>query len=88
MTTHTEQRASSTLWNSLAGAIAAGFRSWRMQRIERANIEALEALGPELLDDIGVSIVRDGKEARSIAFCNPHAIAVSALARPKKPGAS
>jgi hypothetical protein len=84
MNTHVEQRTRSTLWSNLASAIVSRFKAWQAQRIERANIEALEALGPEVLDDIGVTIVRDGKRARSIASCNPHAIAMEALSRPKK----
>jgi uncharacterized protein YjiS (DUF1127 family) len=85
MTTHIEQRTTiRPASRGLASAILVLFKAWRARRIERANIEALEALGPELLDDIGVTIVRDGREVKAFAACNPHAIAMDALSRPKK----
>jgi hypothetical protein len=84
MNTHLEQRTGTTLWSNLASAIVTRFQAWKAERIERANIEALEALGPEVLDDIGVTIVRGGKQVKAFTSCNPHAIAMEALSRPKK----
>jgi len=85
MNTHIEQRATvRPAGRGLASAILALFKAWRARRIERANIEAPEALGPELLDDIGVTIVRDGRQATAFASCNPHAIVMEALSRPER----
>lgn len=71
-------------WQRLVSAIKAGFKSWRADQAEREAIEALEALGPELLDDIGVTIVRDGGGPKSIALCNPHLIATMAMSSSRK----
>lgn len=84
MNTHVEHSvvvhpASQPLLSRLAARLSARFKAWRAQQIERAEIEALEALGPEMLDDIGVSIVKSGKPPKSIAVCNPYLIATKAL---------
>ncbi len=55
------------------------FKTWRAQQIERAELEALEALGPEVLEDIGVSLVETGRPPKSVAVCHPYVIAAGAL---------
>lgn len=73
---------------TLLSRLAARFKAWRTQQIERAEMEALEALGPEVLDDIGVRIVKTGRPPKSIAICNPHVLAAATLstARPTERG--
>lgn len=84
MNTHVEHStiarpASSTLLSRLLAKVSARFKAWRAQQIERSEIEALEALGPEALDDIGVTIKKVGKPPKSMAVCNPYLIATKAL---------
>jgi uncharacterized protein YjiS (DUF1127 family) len=81
MNTHVEYRTRFALFSRLTAMMSAKFKAWRAQQIERLEIEALEALGPELLDDIGVRIVKVGKPPKSIAVCNPYAISVAALSK-------
>jgi uncharacterized protein YjiS (DUF1127 family) len=71
-------------WRRLISAITAGFKTWRADKAERDAIEALEALGPEILDDIGVTIVKEGNEPKSIARCNPYLIATMAMSSSRK----
>jgi uncharacterized protein YjiS (DUF1127 family) len=82
MTTHFEQgeiRSAGSPFANLSAVIRAKFKAWREQRVERAQIEALEALGPEVLDDIGVRIVNAEKPANFVPVLNPYAIVVAAL---------
>jgi hypothetical protein len=86
MTTHVEHgtihSAGFPLFSNLNAAIRAKFQAWRARQIERAQIEALEALGPEILDDIGVSIVKADKLPKSRALSHPYVIAVTAMCTP------
>lgn len=66
------------LFGRITARICNLLKAWRARQIERATLEALEALGPELLDDIGVSIQTTGKPPKSIAVCNPYLIATQA----------
>lgn len=78
-----------TFFGRLMSFASAEFSAWRTQRIERANLEALQALGPELLDDIGVKIMTTGRPAKSVAVCHAHVIAATLLAaQPTKRGES
>lgn len=84
MTTHVEHRTTVvqprfTLLRRFAALLGTRFKAWRAQQIERSEIEALEALGPDVLNDIGVTIVKTGKPPRPIAVCNPHVIAAAVL---------
>lgn len=84
MNTHVEHRTTVrpgvlALLDKFTALTSAKFKAWRAQRIERAELEALEALGPEVLDDIGVTIMKTGKPPRSMAVCSPHLIATTAL---------
>jgi hypothetical protein len=84
MSTHVEHRAIArppqlSLFSRFTTWLGAGFKTWRAQQIERANIEALAALGPDLLNDVGVTIHKAGKPPKSIAICNPHLIAMDSL---------
>jgi uncharacterized protein YjiS (DUF1127 family) len=83
MGTHGEQvtirPAGFLLIGHLAAALRAAVRAWRDERRERAEIAALEALGPEMLDDIGVTIRRAGRRPRAVAAAHPHVIAIGAL---------
>ncbi|MFZ5676865.1 MAG: hypothetical protein ACOZAM_28215 [Pseudomonadota bacterium] len=84
MNTHVEHRAivrptGIALLDRFTARICNLFRAWRVRQTESADIEALEALGPELLDDIGVTIRKGGKPPKSIAVCSPHLIATEAL---------
>jgi uncharacterized protein YjiS (DUF1127 family) len=84
MNTHVEHRAvvrptGFALFDRFAARICNHYKAWRARQIERDNIEALKALGPELLDDIGVTIRKAGTPPKSIAICNPHLIATDAL---------
>ncbi|MGE0241632.1 MAG: hypothetical protein AB7F09_18165 [Parvibaculaceae bacterium] len=87
MNTHGEhgaiRSAGFLLFNNLTALIGARLKAWRAQRLERAQIAALEALGPEILDDIGVSIVTVGRQPKSMAACHPHLIAATALGASK-----
>jgi hypothetical protein len=88
MNTHVDHRAivrptGFALFDKLAARICNSYKAWRARQIERDNIEALEALGPELLDDIGVTVQKAGKPPKSIAICNPHLIATDALTTTK-----
>ena len=67
------------LLSKLQSMICARYKEWRAQQMARAELEALEALGPDVLDDIGITIVKTNTGPRPIAMCNPHHIAMSAL---------
>lgn len=85
MTMHTEQSAIRSAGYSFADLFAlieAKYRTWRAQRIERAAIEALQALGPEILEDIGVRILDADKPAGFIPVLNPYAIVAAAVFAP------
>lgn len=78
-----------TFFGRLMSFASAELRAWRAQRIERANFEALQALAPELLDDIGVKIVTTGRPVKSMATCHSHVIAATLFAaQPTKRGES
>jgi len=81
MTTHVRSAISSPL-SALYAAIRAGFKAWRQQRAEQVQIEALEALGPEVLDDIGIKIVKD-KPTNFVPVYDPYGIVASAVFAPK-----
>lgn len=88
MNTHVDHRAivrptGFVLFDKFAARICNRYKAWRARQIERANIEALAALGPELLDDIGVTLQKTGGPPKSIAVCNPHLIAMDSLSMPK-----
>ena len=87
MSTHFEhgaiRTAGSPLVRYLAALVRSKLKEWRVQRLERAQIEALEALGPEILDDIGVRIVREGRPSKSMGVCHPYVIAISAMGASK-----
>lgn len=84
MTMHLEQSAIRPPFSGLAAAIRAKFKAWREQRAERAQIEALQALGPEVLDDIGVRILADEKSAHFIPVLNPYGIVAAAVFAPRQ----
>ncbi|WP_119272008.1 hypothetical protein [Taklimakanibacter deserti] len=83
MATHVEhgtiRQAGSPLFTHLAAALRAKVKAWRAQRIERAQTEALKALDPEVLDDMGVSFGKDDKAPFFLPVVNPYAIVVTAL---------
>jgi len=83
MTMHLEQSAIGPPLSRLTAAIWARFQAWREQRAERAQIEALEALGPEVLDDIGIRIVKADKPANFIPVFNPYGIAAATVFAPR-----
>lgn len=87
MNTHVEHHTAVrpgvfALLNRFSSLMSARFKDWRARQIERAELEALEALGPEVLDDIGASIAKTGKPPKSMAVCNPYLIATAALSTP------
>lgn len=79
MNTHVQSRSGFALLSRLRSAIIAGYKTWRAEQAERAALEALEALGPEVLKDIGVTIVKTSNGPTPIAQFNPHLIATRAL---------
>jgi hypothetical protein len=88
MNTHVDHRAivrptGFVLFDKFAARICNQYKAWRARQIERANIDALAALGPDLLDDVGVAIHKAGKPPKSIAICNPHLIAMDSLSLSK-----
>ena len=95
MNTPIEQRTTAlprgfALLSKLQSMICVRYKEWRAQQLARAELEALEALGPDVLDDIGITIVRTNIGPRPIAMCNPHHIALSALTvgatgKPRRP---
>jgi hypothetical protein len=92
MSTHFDHGAISSagfpLFHKLSAMMRSKLKEWREQRLERAQIEALEALSPEILDDIGVRIVREGRPSKSMAVCHPYVIAIGAMgaSNPKERG--
>jgi len=92
MNTHVEhgmiRSAGFPLFGNLSAVIKAKFKAWRAQRIERVQIEALKALDPEVLDDIGVSFGKGDKAPFFLPVVNPYAIVVAALiaSRPQDRG--
>jgi uncharacterized protein YjiS (DUF1127 family) len=91
MNTHVDHRAivrptGFVLFDKFAARVCNMYKAWRVRQIERADVEALEALGPELLDDIGVTLRKQGKPPKSMAVCNPHLIATDALSKPTERG--
>jgi uncharacterized protein YjiS (DUF1127 family) len=83
MTMHLEQSAIRPPFTRLTAAIRARFKAWREQRAERAQIDALEALGPEILDDIGIRIVKGDKPANFLPVFNPYGIVAAAVFAPR-----
>ena len=83
MTMHVEQSAIRPPFSSLAAAIRAKFKAWRERQAERAQIEALEALGPEILEDMGVRISAADKPANFIPAFNPYGIVAAAVFAPR-----
>ena len=84
MNTHVEHRTTVrpgvlVLLDKFNALMIAKFKASRARQIERAELEALEALGPEVLDDIGITVVKTGNPPRPMAVCSPHVIATSAL---------
>jgi hypothetical protein len=88
MTTHVEHgtihSAGFTLLSKLSAAIGAKYKAWRAQQIERAQIEAVKALGPEILEDIGVSFDKGDEPPNLIPVLNPYALVVAALITPQR----
>lgn len=58
------------------------YEAFRARRREIEAREALMALSPELLDDIGVKVDDAGKPSPSFASQNPHLLAMEALMPP------
>jgi hypothetical protein len=87
MTTHVEhgtiRSAGLPPFTNLTAAIRTRFKAWRAQQIERAQIEALEALAPEILDDIGVRIAKAANPPNFIPVFNPYALVVAAVFAPR-----
>ena len=83
MTTHVEhgtiRSAGFSLFSNLNTEIRTRYKAWRAERARHEQIEALRALGPEILDDIGVSLEKSDDPSKFIAVFNPYAIVVSAL---------
>jgi len=82
MTMPIEQRTTALprgFLSKLRFMICAQYKEWRAQQMARTELEALEALGPDVLDDIGIRIVKTNTGPKPIALCNPHHIALSAL---------
>ena len=86
MNTHVEHGTIRSVRFSIINSLNAMLRAWRIQRLERAQIEALEALGPEVLDDIGVRIVKDGMPPRSAVVSHPYVVAANAFGASTKRG--
>jgi hypothetical protein len=85
MTMHVEQGGIRSVrypaFSNLSAVIRVKFREWRAQRMERAQIQALEALGPEILDDIGVRIEKAERPLNFIPVVNPYGILAAAVFR-------
>jgi hypothetical protein len=92
MNTHSEHgtiRSSGFLaFDHFTAMIRTKVKAWREQRAERALIEQLEALGPEVLDDIGVKIEGNRKTPKHLTIGHPYVIAATALgaSHPKEHG--
>ncbi len=85
MTVHLEQSAIRPPFSGLAAAIREKFRAWREQRVERCQIEALQALGPEVLEDFGAKILAAEKPTNFIPVMNPYGIVAAAIFAPRQP---
>lgn len=83
MTTHVEHGTirsdGFSLFGNVNAEVRARYKAWRAERARHEQIEALRALGPDILDDIGVSLEKPRDPAHLIAVFNPYAIVVSAL---------
>jgi hypothetical protein len=69
--------------SSLLDAIWAKFKAWRAQRIERAQIEALEACEPGILENIGARHGKAEIPPHFIPVCNPYGIVAAAVFAPR-----
>lgn len=68
-----------TYLSRLAAWARLKYEAYRKHRLEIEAREALRAMSPELLDDIGVKIDDSGKPVPTFACQNPHVIATEAL---------
>jgi hypothetical protein len=85
MTMHTEQsaiRSAGYPFADLFAPIRAKYMTWRAQRIERAQSEALAGLDSQILDDIGVSIVNDDRHL--LPVFSPYGIVAAEVFAPRK----
>jgi hypothetical protein len=87
MTTHVEHGAIRSVGypssGNFAQAIWASFKAWRQERRERAEIEAVAALDPQILDDIGAGIAKAERPSSFVPVLNPYAIVVDAVFAPR-----
>jgi hypothetical protein len=68
-----------TYLSGLAAWARLKYEAYCRYRLEIEAREALRAMSPELLDDIGVKIDASGKPVQPFASHNPHLIATEAL---------
>ena len=76
MTMPIEQRTTALprgFLSKLRFMICAQYKEWRAQQMARTELEALEALGPDVLDDIGIRIVRTNTGPKPITAPRRHA---------------
>ena len=67
MTMPIEQRTTALprgFLSKLRFMICAQYKEWRAQQMARTELEALEALGPDVLDDIGITQVMYASDYR------------------------
>lgn len=76
---HTSRIFGLTPLSRLAAWAKVKHEAYRKRRREIEALEALKAMSPELLDDIGVSLDKAGKPVERAATQHPYVIATQAL---------